>query len=87
MVVWDGGKGGCIPSTCCKVAAGGSLVLQTPIRAYVYVRIEGLVASCTMSCSKIWNVVRPIRSLGLQSALCHVLNATLCEIILLLKIL
>ena len=23
MAVWDGRKGGCIPSTCCKVAAGG----------------------------------------------------------------
>ena len=23
MAVWDGGKGGCIPSTCCEVAAGG----------------------------------------------------------------
>ena len=23
MTVWDRGKGGCIPSTCCKVAAGG----------------------------------------------------------------
>ena len=22
MTVWDGGKGGCIPSTCCEVAAG-----------------------------------------------------------------
>ena len=23
MAIWDGGKGGCIPSTCCEVAAGG----------------------------------------------------------------
>ena len=23
IAVWDGWKGGCIPSTCCKVAAGG----------------------------------------------------------------
>ena len=23
MAVWDGGKGGCIPSTCCEVVAGG----------------------------------------------------------------
>ena len=23
MAVWDGGKGGCIPCACCKVAAGG----------------------------------------------------------------
>ena len=22
MTVWDGGKGRCIPSTCCEVAAG-----------------------------------------------------------------
>ena len=30
-----------------------------------YARTEGLVTSCTTSCSKVWNVARPIRSLGL----------------------
>ena len=23
MAVWAGGTGGCVPSTCCRVAAGG----------------------------------------------------------------
>ena len=30
-------------------------------------REEGLVTSCTMSCSKLWNVARPIRSLDITS--------------------
>ena len=42
-----------------------SLVPQTPTRTHK----EGLVTLCTTSCSKLWNVARPIRSLGLQSAL------------------